>query len=252
MKTINRRWRIVTTVLLASAALAACGGGGGGGDAGTSGTPVTSSSSFDFTNAYRARIQAGATENYNFSATNLAASCTGTATFVFTALANDTFDGASALSQSQTVTSASPTAGCDVGSGTGKLFYDVNDIPIGLSVNPGTSSEQYGTLATAGAYPGAVMVGAAGTLSTLNVYTDSTKTTKIGSRVVSYLIEPDTSTTAISNVTTKSYDNSSTPQLLSTEQKRFRMTAGTSGLSLVSDDVQFATTSTLHIVYTPR
>ncbi len=241
--------------LLAASALVACGGGGGGGDSGggtTTSPGVASTSTFDVATAYRTRVQAGATENYNFVATNLAAACTGTATFAFAATASTTFEGAAALSSTQTVTSASGTSGCDIGSGTGTNYYNASIIPIGLSVNPGLSSEQYGTLATAGTLPSAAKVGDTGSISTLNIYSSNAKTTKIGSRTVTYVLVADTATTVFVDFITTSFNNAATPQTLSTERKRYRMTAGATTLDLVSDDVQFATTSSVHIVYTPR
>ncbi|HWH81860.1 MAG TPA: hypothetical protein VNU71_06450 [Burkholderiaceae bacterium] len=252
MKNKSIRWGWAAGVALAAAILAGCGGGGGDSGGGGTTPPVTSTSSFDVSTAYRARTQAGATENYNYTATNGGVTCTGTSTFVFSPTASATFDGATVLASTQTVTSATPTPGCELGSGTGTNYYNTNFVPVGLSVNPGLPSEQYGVLASAGTLPSAAKVGDTGTISTLNVYSNSAKTTKTGSRTVTYAIEADTATTSLVNVITKSYDNSATPQLLSTEQKRYRMTAGAATLTLVSDDVQFATTSTIHIVYTPH
>lgn len=261
MKNKSIRWGLAAGVTLAAAVLAGCGGGGGGGDSGSSGggsgggvttPPVTSTNTFDVSTAYRARTQAGATENYNYVATNGSVTCNGTSTFVFSPTASSTFEGAAALSSTQTVTSATPTAGCEIGSGTGTNYYNASFIPIGVSVNPGLTSEQYGVLVSAGTLPTAVTVGQTGAISALDIYSSSAKTTKIGSRVITYVIEADTASTAIVNITTKSYNNSATPQLLSTEQKRYKMAAGGTTLTLVSDDVQFATTSTIHIVYTPR
>jgi sugar lactone lactonase YvrE len=79
-----------------------------------------------------------------------------------------------------------------------------------------------------------VKVGDAGTLGTITKYTTSTKSVYAGQVIVSYVIEPDTATTAIVNKIAKSYDASG--RLSSTEQARSRIMAdGT--LTSVSADI---------------
>ena len=77
------------------------------------------------------------------------------------------------------------------------------------------------------------------------LYTDSTKTTSNGWSDDSYVIEADTSTTAILNSISKVY--SSTSILTYTEQDRYRMTS-TGALTPISLDIQYANGSTNHLI----
>ena len=95
--------------------------------------------------------------------------------------------------------------------------------------------------------PATASVGSTGVVANLTVYTDSTKAVVSGQRQLSYVVEADTSTTAIVNLITRSYNASN--QLLFTQQSRFRIGA-TGPVTAVSIDVQYSTTSTNRLVYT--
>lgn len=90
------------------------------------------------------------------------------------------------------------------------------------------------------------MVGHAGIVGTITVYTDSSKNVVNGREDLSFVVEPDTASTAIVNLITRSYDSSS--QLLYTEQDRYRITT-TGALTLVSIDAQFAPPDPVHLVF---
>jgi hypothetical protein len=113
------------------------------------------------------------------------------------------------------------------------------------SIGPGTEYAVFESAPTA--IPTTARVGDTAQVSALAVYSDSTKTTRTGRRVMSYAIEPDTATTALLNLITKSYNAAG--ELITTHQTRYRIAANGS-LTLVSIDLQYSTISTMHLLMT--
>lgn len=229
-----------TSVVMLS--LVACGGGGGGGD--TSGGVVTPTTlSFALANGYSARIANGAANNFDISG-----SCTGTATISTAAAVAATFEGVTGYSAAQTSTVNFAANSCtpQTNTVTGTTYYNTSYVTIGQSINGGEYAK-FETLPSA--FPTSVHVGDTGNLATLTTYADSTKAVVTGKRVLSYTIENDTTTTAIANITTKTYDTGD--HLLSTQQSRYHM-AQDGSLTLASIDIQFSFTSTIHLVYTAK
>jgi len=226
--------------LLVAAVLTGCGGGGGG-DSGvtTSTPPVTSTNSFSLADGYKARLLAGATDNFNLSGT-----CTGTATIATAAAAPATFEGVTGFSATQNSSASFSNCLPATSSATGSTYYDANYVPIGQSITGGEYSKYE---ALPAALPASVKVGDAGDIVALTTYSDSTKATITGRRVFSYVINADTPTTVFADIFIRTYNTSA--QLLSTQQSRYRMAVNGS-LTLASIDVQFSTTSTVHLVYT--
>lgn len=215
--------------------LASCGGGGG--DAG--GASNIATISFPLQAGYRAYVSAGSTVTYTVSG-----SCAGTATIISAATIPTTFEGvtgfSSADSSTLTLSNCSPSSS----TATGVEYYDASYSPLGTE----TTGEEFARFQVLPSpLPTSVKVGDAGTVATWLVYTDSTKTAQTGTRVLSYVIEADTQNTAIVNVVSKDYDNSN--QLLLTQQSRYRIAANGT-LTPVSIDLQYSTTSTVHIVLT--
>jgi hypothetical protein len=138
------------------------------------------------------------------------------------------------------MSSATPCAASSATSFTS--YYDTNYIPLGFN-----SVGVYGVYLTAPVFPASVIVGNTGIIGTVTLYTDSTKTTGNGREDLSYVIEPDTASTAIVNVISKLYN--ATPALIATEQNRFSI-ATTGALVPISTDIQYANISTLHLVFT--
>lgn len=93
--------------------------------------------------------------------------------------------------------------------------------------------------------PVAAKVGDAGILGSMAIYTSSNKSTSAGRLDGSYVIEPDTATTAIGNLIGKTYNTSNV--LTSTEQDRYRI-ATDGSLTLISIDIQYANGSTTHLL----
>lgn len=221
--------------LIASAALIA-GCGGGGGDSGSSATTTTN---YPLQAGYKARISAGANDNFSITGT-----CAGTATITTSSSSASTFETIAGFSAAQTITINLTNCVPATNAVSGTSYFDTNYTPLGSSV-PGTEYVKFATLPPA--IPASVKVGDTAVYATFNTYTDSAKATATGQRLLSYVIEADTSNTVIANLITKGY-NSAT-QLLFTQQSRYRVAAdGT--LTIISIDVQYSTTSTNHILFT--
>ncbi len=239
-----RIFKSLASAIATAALLAGCGGGGGGGGDTSGGSPpVASTSSFPLATGYQALVDGGANNNFSLSG-----SCGGTANITTAAAvpATPPFEGVTGFSASQVSTVS--YSGClpATGTTTGVTYYNANRVPIGLSIAGG----EYSRFASPPPdLPASVKVGDTAVVATLTTYADSSKTTVTGKRVISYLIEADTDTTAIANLSTRSYNTSD--QLLVTQQSRYRM-ASSGTLTLLSIDVQFSTTSAVHLVYTVK
>ena len=221
--------------LIGAAALAACGGGGGGSDA----PPAVTS--FQLLKGFQARAAGAQTEKFSISGT-----CSGTLNSTQAGAVAGTFEGAPVMSKTVTATlnftnctpasSASTTVG----------YYDSNYSLLGHS----TQNVEYGKFLTVPALlPTSVKIGDTAVYGTETIYADSTKTTLKGQRTLSYVIEADVGSTqtAVANLITRDFNTAN--QLLYTQQSRFRLAAdGT--LTPISQDLQFSTTSSNHLVLT--
>ena len=217
-----------------TALIVGCGGGGG---SSSNVTPVTS---FQLQSGYKKLIANGASWNLSISGT-----CTGSGTISTSAPGAATFEGASALSTTQTLSISFTNCTPASQSITALVYYDTNYNPIGSSA-VGTDYAVF-QAPLPSPLPTSVSVGNTGVFGTVTVYTDSTKTTSTGTRILSWAIESGTTTTAIVNLIGKIYNTSS--QLLATQQTRYSIDASGT-LTLISIDVQYSTTSTNHFVYT--
>ena len=222
--------------------VAGCGGGGGdSGAAAPSGpapAPVASTSAFPLQVGYQSRVAAGASDSFAISGT-----CNGTAQIDNGPATVGTFEGVPGFAVTQTATVHFTNCQPSSSTATGANYYDASYTPIGTSVT-GVEYSRFATAPTA--LPASVKVGDSAAYAILTTYMDSTKSIATGQRVFSYLIEADTAATVAVDLVTKTYDSSN--RLLLTQQTRYRMVAdGT--LTLVSIDVQYSATSTVHLLY---
>jgi hypothetical protein len=230
-------------VALCSVVLAACGGGGGDSaepaSAPASGPAVGSANSFALQAGYKARVAGGVTDNFAISG-----SCSGTAVIAIDRATASTFEGTPGYTTTQSATVN--LSNCTVGTNpvVATSYFDLNYAPIGGSI---TGIEYTKYLTVPSAFPASVKVGDSATVGTSTVYSNSSKTTVLGTRQLSYLVEANTATTAFITLTTKSFDVSN--QLVSTELAKYQI-AGDGTLSIVSIDVQFTGTNAIHLRYT--
>lgn len=126
---------------------------------------------------------------------------------------------------------------------SGTDYYDINYVDLG-SVN--SSSGEMSLWQTAPSIPTTVRVNDVIIVGTVNDFTNTSGTVSDGRSDKTIVVEADTSTTAIVNVITKRYNAAG--QLTHTSQSRSRIdAAGT--LTRLSMDIQYATTSTMHLVF---
>jgi hypothetical protein len=223
---------LAVSSLLFTSFLTACGGGGGGNPAVSVAVPLKS--------AYSALIAAGETKTFKISG-----DCAGTAVLNRSpAIAGVTFDGVSGR-QSAVLTSAANLVGCTPAtiSSTSTEYYDSSFTQVGTVFGNGN----FGVFLTPMTIPATATVGASGPIGTQTLYTNNSKTVLAGQAVTTYTVEADSATTAIVNLTIKSFDAANT--LLQTEQDRYRVDATSGKGTLISVDVQVATGSKLHLLF---
>jgi hypothetical protein len=222
-------------------ALAGCGGGGGGSSASnteTAASTTASTATFPLRSAYQALVGQSEVNSFSISGT-----CSGSATETRSAATAATFEGTPGVSTTTTLTGSYSNCTPASFAGTSISYYDTNYKPVGSEV-PGTD---YAVYSTSNDLPTSVKVGDTAQFASVDVYSSSTKQVRNGTRVLSYTVEADSSSTAIVNLIAKGYNASN--QLLYTQQSRYRI--NTSGqLTAVSKDIQYSTTSTSRMVWT--
>lgn len=201
---------------------------------------VGSALKFPLALAYRARVAAGSSERLAVSG-----SCSGKATITEGVPVSVNFEGAAALASSQTALLNFADCSPNASSVSGTNYYDAT---FGILGSITVGQEYAKVTGTAAALPTLVQVGDSGSVATLNLFTDNSKSVSTGRRQLTYLLEADSPNTAIVNFVARTY--SPTDQLVSTQQSRYRIQID-GGLKLVSIEFQGAAPGSLRVVYTP-
>lgn len=232
----TRKYGVISLVLFI-ALLTGCSGGGGGGAAAPAG-PVTSTLSFPLQTAYKTLVANGLTKSFTVSGT-----CSGSGSrTIAPATTAATFEGVAGFSAVTTINISLTNCTPATTAQTSTNYCDNNYVPLGFN----SVGVNYGVFLTPPTIPASVTVGGTGVVGTLTLYTNSTKATGNGRIDQSYVIEADTSTTAIVNLIAKLYNAAGT--LTATEQGRHRITA-TGALTPVSVDIQYANGSIMILTY---
>jgi hypothetical protein len=217
-------------------ALAACGGGGGssGGSAGS----ATSTLSFPIKATFATTTANGWSKNFTISGY-----CNGSGSRTTSAASTiATFEGASVLSSTVTITGNYTNCTPASFAQSSTAYFDNSYMPLGFN-SVGVNYGVYGALNV----PATGKVGDTGIIGTENLYTNSTKLVANGRVDVSYVIEAETSSTAILNFIVNGYNAAGT--LTFTEQDRYRI--GTSGaLTPLTMDIQYASPTNQHYLWT--
>jgi hypothetical protein len=185
------------------------------------------------------RVAAGSTDNFTITG-----SCAGTAQIVNSPATGATFEGVAGFMSVQSATVTFTNCAPTTSTATGSNFFDADYTPVGVTV---TGAEYARFVAAPAALPASVKVGDGADIVTFTTYVDSNKLVATGKRVYSYAIEADSATTVIANFIVKTYDT--TDRLLLTQQTRYRM-AEDGTLTLLTIDVQYSASSTVHLLYT--
>lgn len=206
---------------------------------GVNSIPVVSTLSFPLQSAYKALVANGVTKSFVVSG-----SCSGVGTMISTpATTAATFEGVAALSATGIFTATLTNCTPALTASTITDYYDSNYTPRGFY----SVGVNYGVYLTPPTIPTSVTVGRSGAIGTATLYSDTTKIVGNGTQVMSYAVEADTTSSAVVNLISKTYNASGT--LIVTEQDRYRI-ATTGALTPVSSDIQYANGSTTHWIYT--
>jgi hypothetical protein len=246
--------------------LAGCGGGGGSTTVGT-GSPlepvVVSTNQFSFQTAWKKFNSVSYSKNLTVSG-----SCAGTLTYTRSAASQPIAFDYSDLSfphptgnvnpgyyvwNQEQVTTDLPGCSTWASSTVTKLYYDATTFaPFGYNggtgYNGATSYKAtFREFSARVVLPDIIKVGDKGVVGSVLTYGMSNfkkSGTPQGQTDVTYIIEPDTSTTAIINIVSKVYDASG--KLTLTDQTRYQIDA-TNTMVLTSIDQQYSDAITLHL-----
>jgi len=183
---------------------------------------------YDFKTAFQNRILQGFSKTFNATG-----DCKGTLSLTESPAAKTTWNGQSVYAVGTTNIANMPN--CTLGfSGTHTsiTYYDMNFVELAKIDSDGTYNEYAKT-----SQPTTVSLGDTGILGTWNHWNNTSKTSKLESDVMSYVVEPDTTTSVIFNLIDRTYDNNNLLEI--TSQLRYRLNT-TGILEWVSATIDFA------------
>ena len=199
---------------LAAALLTACGGGGGGGSGTTA--PVASSQTFNLQAAYKSYYAATASYKFNITGTYGAYPVSGSGTVVIGAVTSGTFEGQPALQQTMTEIGSFTANNQTIPLATSAISWlDTNYMPRGSS-----GGSEYIVVDGTATIPTAAKINDTGSIYTAKRYTTSAKTSLVGTRTVTYVVEADTGSTALVTLISVDKNNSGTVTATYTDQYR--------------------------------
>lgn len=183
--------------------VSACGGGGGGG--GGSNGPVTSTETFQVKAAYVNYLNKTGSFPFTLSGTSSGTNVTGSGTLTLSTPSNGTFESISVLQKNSAATFTIIANGVSANDGSASSTYvDSNYQP------KGSSGTEYAVVTSNIAIPVTGRVGDSGTWSIENRYTNSTKTSLLGTTTTSYVLEADTASTALLKIIDEEKNNAGT------------------------------------------
>ncbi len=219
MQRILSRMGVCFSIFLSALLLSACGGGGGGGGGGVA-VPVASTSSFSMVTIFANQINNGYTKNFAVTGTEVIGgvtyNVTGSGSMTVSPAVNTVFEGQAALQNTSTVNGNVTVNGVSAPiADTSQSYSSSSYVPLGQS------NGEYWVVQGIATIPSTVSVGDTAVIGTYSRYTDSSKAAVLGIAQVSYVVEPDTATTAIVNLTLQEYDGANVLEL--TDQTRWRI-----------------------------
>lgn len=191
--------------------MTACGGGGGGGAA----APVASTDTFPLTTIL-ANSLLSSSKTFTITGTSSGAAITGSGTATRGSLSAGTFEGVAAQQRTTTVTGSFTVNGSSFALNSSSVSWvDSNNVPVGES-----GGTDYVVVTGTPTIPATVRVNDTGTLYTANRYSDSTKSVLRGTMTVTYVVEPDSATTALLTLIRTEKDNSNATESTNSAQVR--------------------------------
>jgi hypothetical protein len=209
--------------------ISGCGGGGGGG--GTESAPVVSTSTFSLRNAWINYLSLKGSKQFTLQRTVNGVTSNGSGTASFGGLLNSTFFGDQAFASATTITGSYASNGQNTPFASTSTYYvDSNALLLGLI------NDDQGVVLnlTARSLPATVKVGDTGTLfqttryttytrpTQFNPYPFSNSTTIQGTSSFTFVVEPDTASTAILKII--AYDKDTKGSDAGTSTTKLRIT----------------------------
>ena len=230
--------KIKYVVAAASVALmTACGGGGGG-----SSGPVASTSTFNVLAAYVSTFTSPSVNNFNISGSSGSTSVSGSGTATIGNVSSGTFEGQSALQRTTTVTGSFTVNGTSYPLNSSQVSWtDSNYVPLGSVDN------EYTVITGTPTLPTAVRVGDTGPVYTANRYTNSSKTTLLGTVTSTYVVEADTASTALVTLINTYKNTSNQTQKIGSAQ--FRITTANTFTRIKENLLDYTNNLTLTLTY---
>jgi hypothetical protein len=202
--------------------ISACGGGGGG-----SSGPVASNETFQLKTAYVNFFNGSNSLPFTLSGTTSGYTVTGSGTLTESAPVNGTFESVSALQKNSAITYTFTANNVTSSTASSSSSYaDSNYVPLG-----GTGSE-YSVITGNASIPLTARVGDSGTWSTQNRYTNSSKSTLVGTTTTTYVLEPDTASTALLKIIDTDKNTSGTTTGTTIETYRITPSGGITHISV--------------------
>jgi hypothetical protein len=206
----------VLPALIITILLAACGGGGGGGDSDTQ----ISTETFQAATVFSNQINNGYVQNFSITGSQVVNGrtykVTGSGTLVVSPAVGAVFENQAALMNVVSVDASVTVNGVTLPVTSMAHSYSTsNYAPLG------ETNGEYCVVQGIATIPTAVQVGDTAQVGTMVCYADINKATTLGTVRLSYIVEADTTSTAVLNLISKEYDNSNT--LLLTDEARWRL-----------------------------
>lgn len=197
-----------------TALIAACGGGGGSAGAPV---PVTSTDIFQVKTAYVNYFNDSRSLPFTISGTISGVSVSGSGTLTQSGVTAGSFEGLPVLQKVSTVTATVLVNGTPLTTAASTTSYaDSNYVP------KGSSNGEYRVIGNAVNIPNTALVNDTGVWYTEDIYSASDKVSFLGTSVTSFVMMPDTATTAILKIIQTDRDTSGNVTLIATIT--FRMT----------------------------
>lgn len=216
------------STLSISALLVACGGGGGGGSA-------SSTETFQLRTAYVSYINSTGSWPFTVTGSTSGVNVTGNGTTTAGSISGTTFEGQAAQAKTTTATGTINANGQSVPlATTGTSYVSSNYDPLGFS------GSEYEVVSSSIPIPVTARINDTGTWYSSARYTSSSKTTRRGTATATFVLEPDTASTALLKIIRIEKDTTNT--VTSTSTITFRMTPA-GALTRLSETVLQGTTT---------
>lgn len=225
---------LLATLMLISAFLTGCGGGS---------DTTSSTTTFNLQAAYKSNFTTTGTQKFNISGTYGSYSVIGSGTETVGAVTYGVFEGQNALQHTTTLLGKFTANGQSFPiAGSGVEWVDTNYMPKGS-----TGDDYYVVDGTAN-IPTAAKINDTGIIYTAKRYQTSSKTQFLGTSTVSYVVESDTSDSAL--VTLISTDKNASGETIHVSTEQYKVTTSNTFTKIKQTTVDNTNSFKLSITFT--